>query len=147
MNPDQALIRAFQSQRIPLPIRTSALAEKLGAELLDVDDKSGVARLGFRPDSFFCQAVNVVQGGAIAAMLDFALAFAVLAHMPDGYSAASASLTVCFIRPVRPERLVATGAVDRVGKNCAFARATLALEDDTLLATATSPLSVIAPKA
>lgn len=143
MNADQELIRAFRTERAPVLIGTSALSEKLGSTLIGVDDASGVVTLSFRPDQFFCQAMGVVQGGAVAAMLDFALAFAALSQVPEGHSVATVSLNVCLVRPVAPERLIAIGTVDRIGRSCVFARATLAREDGEIVATGASPLSII----
>lgn len=146
MNSDQILIRSCQAGQTPVAVRTSSLAEKLGTEITHVDPSARSIALGFRPDEFFIQAMNVVQGGAIASMLDFALAFAILAELPDGHSVASTSLTVSFVKPVTPGPLIARGCVDHVGKRSAFARATLSRHDGEVVATASSALSVLVPR-
>lgn len=146
MNPDQKLLRTCREERTVVAVRTSRLAEKLGAQVAALDDATRSVTLLFHPDDFFVQAINVVQGGAIASMLDFALAFAVLAELPDGHSAASTSLTVSFVKAVTPGALVAVGTVDHIGRTCAFARGTLARADGVVVATASSPLSVSAPR-
>lgn len=127
-------------------VKTSPLMEKLGAEIEQVDSARRSVILAFSPDAFFMQAMNVVQGGAISMMLDFALAAAVLACVPNGHSTASTSLAVSFIKPALPGRLTAVGTVDHVGKTSAFARGTLARHDGVIVATASSTLHVFAPR-
>lgn len=146
MNPDQVLIRKCQAERIPVAVQTSPLLEKLATEIDRVDGDLRTVTLAFSPDEFFLQAMNVVQGGVVSIMLDFALAASVLAELPDGHSAVSTSLTVSFVKPAMAGRFVAVATVDHVGRNCAFARGTLARSDGVIVATATSCLSVLAPR-
>lgn len=146
MNPDQLLLRTCEADRTVVPVRTSMFAEKLRVAIARVDRETRSVTLSFSPDEFFVQAMNVIQGGAVAGMLDFALAFAVLVELPDGHSAASTSLTVSFVKAAAPGPLVAVSTVDHVGRTSAFARGTLTRPDGTIVATASSPLSVIAPR-
>lgn len=120
--------------------------EKLGAEIEYVDVERRSVTLAYNPDAFFLQAMNVMQGGAVSMMLDYTLAAAVLAALPDGHTTASTSLAVSFIKPALPGRLIAVGVVDHVGRTCAFARGTIAREDGVIVATASSNLSVFEPR-
>jgi uncharacterized protein (TIGR00369 family) len=58
---------------------------------------------------------------------------------------ATAGLNVSFLAPVRGGMLRAEGRVDRIGRRNGFAHASLHDSEETLLATATSVLTVIAP--
>lgn len=146
-NPDQALIHRFRHQEGgPLPIDSNPMAIALGAELLGVDAAAGVVELAFEPAPLFIQGTGVLQGGAVTAMLDFAMAFATLAHLPPHHSCATVNLNTAFLRPAPQGRYVATGTVERRGKALAFTHARLMRADDRqVVATATSTLAVIAP--
>jgi acyl-coenzyme A thioesterase PaaI-like protein len=79
-NPDQALIHRFlAAPSQPLRINSNPMALALGMQLLRVDAAAGVVELAFTPDPLFIQGTGVLQGGAVTAMLDFAMAFATLA--------------------------------------------------------------------
>lgn len=147
-NPDQALIRRFERDRlIPTLIDTSPLALALDGHIVDVDAPAGRIDLRFTPGPSFVQGMGVVQGGAVAAMLDFAMAFAGLAALPDELSCATANLNVSFLRAAPLTVYRATGTLERRSRNLIFARAALqsAEEDDGLIvATASSTLLVVA---
>ena len=148
-NPDQALIHRFlAAPDQPLPIDSNAMAMALGMQLLRVDAASGVVELAFAPDPLFIQGTGVLQGGAVTAMLDFAMAFATLAHVPAGYSCATVNLNTAFLRPAPQGRYIAVGEVERRGKALAFTHARLLrAEDRQAVATATSTLALLAPAA
>jgi acyl-CoA thioesterase len=85
-----------------------------------------------------------VQGGAVSAMLDFAMAAAIMTTLDDHVHFATASLTVSFLAAVKPGPLLADGEVDRIGRRNGFARASLRAESgDTILATASSVLTIL----
>ena len=146
-NPDQALIHRFRSQAGgPLPVDSNPMAVALGAALLGVDAAAGVVELSFEPAALFIQGTGVLQGGAVTAMLDFAMAFATLAHLPPDHSCATVNLNTAFLRPAPHGRYVAVGEVERRGKALAFTHARLLREADRqVVATATSTLAVLAP--
>ena len=81
--------------------------------------------LQFEPAPLFLQGASVVQGGAVSAMLDFAMAAAIMTTLDDKVHFATASFTVSFLAAVKPGRLLAEGEVDRIGRRNGFARATL----------------------
>jgi uncharacterized protein (TIGR00369 family) len=146
-NPDQALIHRFlAAPDQPLPIDSNPMALALGAQLLRVDAGAGVVELAFAPDPLFIQGTGVLQGGAVTAMLDFAMAFATLAHVPVGHSCATVNLNTTFLRPAPQGAYVAVGEVERRGKSLAFTHARLLRADDRqTVATATSTLALLAP--
>lgn len=142
MNPDQVLIRAFQSSGVPIDVDSNPLAVALGMCLKQVDAVGGVVELGFKPGSLFIQGAGVIQGGAITTMLDFAMAFATLACLPDGRSCASVNLNTSFMRPARASNLTCVGRVTKRGRQIAFASAELLDDCGGLVASATSALAV-----
>ena len=105
---------------------SNPLARALNAQLHAVDATNGHVKLSFEPDPLFIQGTGVLQGGAVSAMLDFAMAIAVLAHVKVGYSCATVNMNTSFLRPAPHGRYRAIGALERSGKSIAFARASLA---------------------
>jgi uncharacterized protein (TIGR00369 family) len=143
VNPDQALLKRFLADpTTPVAINSNPLGTALCGKLLE--HKNDVLRIAFEPGREFLQGNDVVQGGIVATMLDMTAAFAVLATLPDGRTAATASMTVSFLAAVRPGPLVATGTVERTGRRLIFARAQLeSAPDGALLATASVVMSVL----
>lgn len=141
MNPDQALLLRFSGA--PLGVDSNPLAAMLDCRLLALDRTAGVIRMSFNPPPQFVQGRGVVQGGIVSTMLDFAAAFAALAILPDGQTAATASITVNFQGAVRAGTLIAAGVVERAGKRLIFTRSQLQGEDDRVLATASAVMSVL----
>jgi uncharacterized protein (TIGR00369 family) len=141
-NPDRVLIRAFLADpRPPLAVDSLPMLVELGTSILEAE--SGRILLRFEPGPLFLQGTNTLQGGAVSAMLDFAMAAAIMTKLDDTTDFATASLTVSFFAPARLGRLVAEGVVDRLGRRNGFARATLRGADDMILASASSVLTLI----
>jgi uncharacterized protein (TIGR00369 family) len=147
MNEDQTLIRDFQNKRVEQAmIATSALADALGGFISAIDPDNNWIELSFNPGEFFFQAERIIQGGATATMLDFAMAFAALAVVEDGQSVTTVNLNIAYLRAAKAGKLRAIGEIERRGRSLIFTRARL-LQDETLVATGTSTLSVIAARA
>ena len=142
MNPDQQLIRQWQANPGVVEVTSNPFAVALGTQLEQVDATEGRVALRFNPGPLFIQGAGVLQGGAITAMLDFAMAFATLAQIQDGQSCASICLTTSFLRPATAGRLKAVGQVTKRGRQIVFASAELFNESDVLVASATSTLAV-----
>ena len=148
-NPDQALIHRFiDAGSRPMPFDANPMARALGAELRAADLITGRVELAFEPDPLFIQGTGVLQGGAVTAMLDFAMAFAALAQLPVGASCATVNLNTAFLRPAPQGRYIAFGEVERRGKQLAFTHARLLrAQDRQVVATATSTLALLPPAA
>ena len=143
-NPDQALIHRFVQQGgAAMAVDSNPMAQALQSTLLRVDRNLGEVEIAFEPAGLFIQGTGVLQGGAVTAMLDFAMAFAVLAKLSPQGSCATTNLNTSFLRAAPQGRYRAIGVVDRCGRTMAFARAQL-LEEKTgnLVATASSSLVV-----
>lgn len=144
MNSDHAFLQQFQSgDRKPALVTSNPLARLLRAQLLEVD-ASGRAVLSFEPPKDFLQGAGVLQGGAVATMLDFALAFAALAALPPERTLATASLTVNLMKAAPPGKYLARGTVERLGSQVIFATASLQREDNAqTVATASAVMPVV----
>jgi uncharacterized protein (TIGR00369 family) len=144
MNPDHILLTAFLSgNRTPVPVTSNPLAAALQTQLLEAD-AAGKAVLSFDPPETFIQGAHVLQGGAVATMLDFALAFAMLAALPPDRTFATASLTTNFLKPAAAGKYIARGSVDRLGSQVAFGSAVLQRADSgQTVATATAVMPIV----
>jgi uncharacterized protein (TIGR00369 family) len=112
-------------------------AELLGWELIREDPVAGTIDVAFHPDERLLNPRGTVQGGFVAAMLDDTMGPA-LVSMTDGkLIPASIDMTVSFVRPVKPGRVVGRGRVVNLGKSIAFLEAELYDEEGRLLARAT----------
>jgi uncharacterized protein (TIGR00369 family) len=143
MNSDHAFLQRFQSgDRAPATITSNPLAQLLHAKLVEADHR-GHAVLSFEPPAEFVQGAGVLQGGTVATMLDFALAFAALAALPAERTFATASLTVNLMKAALPGKYVARGTVERLGSQLIFATASLEREDNAqTVATASAVMPV-----
>lgn len=145
-NPDQHLIHRVMSGELPAPqpMTTNALLVALQTELVRAEASPGRVELRFNPGELFVQGRGVVQGGAVAAMLDFAMAFAALTQLDGDRTATTVNLNVAFLRPVQAGPLVAIGEVERAGRTLVFTHARLEDAQGRVVATATSTLPVVA---
>ena len=143
MNADLALIQEFlRDPTRPLPMTASPLQRRLRGEILAIDAKLGRSLVAFDPEDYFVQGGEVLQGGVVSTMLDFALAFAALARLSSSQSVGSATLNVNFLRPTMPGRLLVAGHVVRLGSRVVFAEAHLGPDTARINATATSVMIV-----
>ncbi len=143
-NPDRERIRAFLGNPgQPIAFDSSPLLIALGTTLIEAGE--GRIVLQFEPAPLFLQGAGVVQGGAVSAMLDFALAASVMTRLDAAIHFATASLNVSFLAPVRRGVLRGEGQVDRIGRRNGFAHASLLDSQGAVLATATSVLTILAP--
>lgn len=123
---------------LPLAVDTSPLAVELSARILQAEP--GEVRLSYRAGARFSQATGSLQGGTLAMMLDFGLAFAALSLRQPGGSTATLSLTVNYLRPALPGVYEVHARVVRSGHRVSYAEATLMQAAHVIVATATSPL-------
>lgn len=143
-NPDHALVRHYVSAPSgAVQVDTNPLAGDLLMRLQAWDDAARLLVIRFNPGGRHRQGNGVVQGGVVATMLDFGLAFAVLAMLDPPKTAATVALNVQFERAVMPGELEVRATIDRLGGRLAFATATLSQAGGTeVLARASATLSV-----
>ena len=145
INPDQGEIHRFLANPgQPGAFTANPMAQAMGCLLVAADGEAGTVRLEFSPAEIFVQGAGVLQGGAVTAMLDFSMAFAVLAVLPAGQTCATVGLNATFLRAAPIGRYVAVGEIIRRGRTLAFARAHLFAPADPArtVATATSTLAI-----
>jgi uncharacterized protein (TIGR00369 family) len=123
-------------------ISGSPLAAQFGMRIHALDPERGAVEVGFTPGPAFTQTFDVIQGGAVATMLDFAMGMAMHARLPESRRFASVSLNVSFLRAVKPGPCIVTGEIERMGRRLVFARAALRGPDGSIGATATSVLAI-----
>ena len=97
----------------------------------------------FQPGDQYLQGRGVIQGGIIATMLDFSIAFAAMAVTDEDKAVATASLNVSYLKPANPGVYYCDAVVERAGRSLIFVRASLAPENGDAVASATAVMSVI----
>ncbi|WP_056837692.1 PaaI family thioesterase [Pseudomonas sp. Leaf127] len=123
-NPDRALLeRLLGEEASDVALEMTEHLRQLDVRL--VKGSPGYLELSFRASGADLQGNNVVAGGTLMTMLDYAMAFAVLSQLPAGRTCATTSITVNMQSAAGPARLKVIGQVDRVGRQVAFARAEL----------------------
>lgn len=144
MNADQRLIRDYAKGGIESStITSSPIAVALKAEIIALGKHDGRVTISFEPGSTFTQANGVLQGGAIASMLDMAMAFAALHRCLDGQLIATVNLNVSYLRAAPVGRFIVAGEVERIGRSLIFAKAVMHGASQTAVATASSTLSIL----
>src|SRR5215467_12215490 len=110
----------------------------LGWHLLDARPEVGWIRIGFEGKSEFCNPAGFVQGGILSAMLDDTMGPAVFVTTEGKLYTATLSMTVNFLTPAKPGRIVGEATVRQFGKTIAFVEGRLMADAGTALATATT---------
>ena len=115
----------------------------LGWHLLDARPKDGWIRIGFDGRKDFCNPAGFVQGGILSAMLDDTMGPAVFVMTEGKLYTATITMTVNFLAPARPGKIVGEATVTQLGKTIAFVEGKLMAEDGRVLATATPSLRLV----
>jgi uncharacterized protein (TIGR00369 family) len=125
--------------RLPTP----PCAQLLGWELIAERPDEGHIEIAFHPTEAMLNPRGTVQGGFIAAMLDDTMGPALVSMTGGAEVPASIDISVSFIRPVMPGRVIARGRVVNRGRSIAFLEAELFDELGQLLARATSSARIM----
>jgi uncharacterized protein (TIGR00369 family) len=130
--------------RAPLP----RAAATLGLEFIDADVEAGTIELAFAATEDFTNPTGNVLGAFVAAMLYDTVGPALLATLEPDQFQSTLQLSVSFLRPVRPGRIVGKGRVVHRDGDMVFLQATLIDPhrdaDQAAVATATAIARVIA---
>lgn len=132
---------AIAAGRHEVPLDCNPAFAAMGAVL--VDGTPGEVIVSFAAGEGTTQGNGVVSGGTLAAMLDGAMAVAMLSALKPGQTCSTISLTVNMLRPGKLGRLYVRAEIEKLGGRVAFAHAQLLSEDRTTLATGSSSLAVI----
>lgn len=92
----------------------------------------------FEPGLHCCHSGDIVQGGFVTAMLDAAMAHAVMASEQLRVTVSSIDINVSFLRVTRAGPHTAVGTIIKLGRSVGYARAELYSERGDLTATATT---------
>jgi acyl-coenzyme A thioesterase PaaI-like protein len=103
-------------------------------------------QLGFELAQCHCQGNGVVQGGVLAVLLDFAIAFAVMTRLPLGAGAGTVTLTTQMLRAAGPGPGTVGGRIERLGRTLAFGAADCAPRTAGVIATATAVIAMQLPR-
>jgi uncharacterized protein (TIGR00369 family) len=141
-NPDLEFARAFFADPSPRPMRTNGLLEALGAELMGYDKGKHELTMRFAPGELFRQGAGNIQGGAISAMLDFAMVLAAFSVIEEGFTVSTTSMTTSFYGPGTAGAFIAVGRVEKAGRRMIFTSAELR-GGEKAIAAATSTLMVV----
>jgi len=115
----------------------------LGWHVLDARPADGWVRIGFEGKPDFCNPAGFVQGGILSAMLDDTMGPAVFVITERKLYTATISMTVNFLSPAKPGRIVGEATVRQLGKTIAFVEGRLMADDGTVLATATTSARLV----
>ena len=132
----EASLPAERRERIERAIEAVPYAQLLGIELEKVVPGEAILTLAIRPE--LSQNHGVVHGGAIASLIDTAMAFAILTLLEPDERVTTVDLTISYLRPGLEGRLRATARVLRQGRRLLNTSAEVTNEGGTLLATALS---------
>lgn len=135
------IAEAIAAGRHDHPLDCNPAFAAMGAVL--VDGTPGEVIVSFEAGEDAAQGNEVVSGGTLAAMLDGAMAVAVLSALKPGQTCSTISLTVNMLRPGKLGRLYVRAEVEKLGGRVAFAHAQLLNEDRVILATGSSSLAVL----
>lgn len=129
-------ITAAQARRIKKAVDSVPYAHLLGIELDDIGE--GVATLGLEIRHELTQNHGVVHGGAIASLIDTAMAFAIITLLAPRERVTTVDLTISYLRPLTKGRATAKARVVRAGRRLFSVSADVFDEDGKLATTALS---------
>jgi uncharacterized protein (TIGR00369 family) len=112
----------------------------LGVEVLSAEAGESLVRLPARPS--LANSRGDVHGGAIATLLDAALAAATRSRLAPGAGATTITLTAAYLAPASGP-LTASGRLLRLGRSIATVEATAKDQDGTPIAHALGTFRII----
>ncbi|MEP6921345.1 MAG: PaaI family thioesterase [bacterium] len=123
-----------QRERVTGALDKVPFAKLIGIELEAVE--FGKATLAFDVRDELKQNHGVVHGGAIAALIDTATAFAIISILEPEEQTTTVDLTISYLRPLRGGRATAVAEVLKAGRRIIVVSAELRDDAGKLAATA-----------
>ncbi len=133
-----------QRRRIHAALDTVPFAKLIGLELDKIEP--GLAVMSFEIRDDLKQNSGVVHGGAIASLIDTAMAFAIIPLLAEGERTTTVDLTINYLRPLTIGRATATARVLRAGRSVIVVSADVSDERSNLAATALSTYLRLSPR-
>jgi len=118
-------------------------AELLDWQFVEFNEEENRIRVSFAGSAGFVSPSGFIQGGFLVAMLDEAMGCTVTAASKAQLFTTTISMSVDFIRPASPGRIVGEGRITSMGKSVAFLEGKLFDEAGKLLVRATSSCKLI----
>jgi uncharacterized protein (TIGR00369 family) len=131
-----AKLTANQARRIQKAVDSVPYAHLLGIELDDIG--KGAATLGLDVRKELTQNHGVVHGGAIASLIDTAMAFAIITLLAPREKVTTVDLTISYLRPLTKGRITAAARVLRAGRRLFVVSAEVIDAEGKLASTALS---------
>ncbi len=106
------------------------------ASLIGVHDgtaEDGRARLELEATEDHLNRAGTVQGGLLATLVDMAMGQALRSSTGEDEVPATSQLTVTYLRPGRPGRLLVTGRVRKQGENLSVCEGDVEQDGSTLV--------------
>ena len=129
-------LTAAQTRRIQKAVDTVPYAHLLGIELDDISEGVATLRLDVRKE--LKQNHGVVHGGAIASLIDTAMAFAIITLLAPREKVTTVDLTVSYLRPLTKGRITARARVVRSGRRLLLSLQTSLVMTESFASTAIS---------
>lgn len=132
-----------QRQRVERALDTVPFAKLLGIELESVVAGYAVLALPIREE--LKQNNAIVHGGAIASLIDSAMAFAIIPLLAEHERTSTVDLTIHYLRPLSDGVAKATARVVRAGRRIIVVSAEVLDHQERLAATAVSTYARLTP--
>lgn len=120
-----------------------SLYETMGLVRIVEMNPEGRAVLEYEARASQCHSGGVVQGGFVTGWIDAAMAHAAIAMVGDDVTPMTLELKVSFFAPARPGTVFAEGWAIKHGRRTAFYEGALKDANGTLLAKATSTMTMM----
>ena len=131
-----AKLTAAQTRRLRAAAKAVPFFRLLAIEVVEVT--SGNATLSLEVRKELTQNHGVVHGGAIASLIDSAMAFAIIPLLAPRERVTTVDLTISYLRPLTKGRATATAKVVKSGRRLFVVTADVLDNDGRLAATALS---------
>jgi acyl-CoA thioesterase len=134
-----------QRERIERALDSVPFARLLGLQVELVESGRAIMSLPIREDHK--QNHGVVHGGAIASLIDSAMAFAIIPILAENEHTTTVDLTIHYLRPLTEGNATATARVVRAGRRVIAVSAEVTDQNERLVATAVSTYLRLTPDA
>jgi len=131
-----AKLTAAQTRRLRAAAKAVPFFRLLEIEVVEVTN--GKATLSLEVRKELTQNHGVVHGGAIASLIDSAMAFAIIPLLAARERVTTVDLTISYLRPLTRGRATATAKVVKSGRRLFVVNADVLDNDGKLAATALS---------
>lgn len=125
-----------QRERIERALASVPFAKLLGLQVESVAPGLAVMKLPIRDE--LKQNHDVVHGGAIASLIDSAMAFAIIPLLAENERTTTVDLTIHYLRPLTEGVATSAARVVRAGRRVIVVSAEVIDHQDRLVATAVS---------